>query len=81
MEGAFEQEQDDTVIIDCAELVKITSHSSEESRSINVRDNFVCTVSKPLNGVCSTVMSSADAPSDFSNGSLNCPSPPSLSVV
>ena len=64
-EGA--SEQDDIMIVDCVEPV-------------NVRDNSVCTVSEPLNGVSATI-SSADAQNDLSNGSLNCVSPHSLSIV
>ncbi|GMY32137.1 kinesin-like protein KIN-12B [Fagus crenata] len=116
-----ESEQDDTMIVDCAEPVKNTSESSdvnvlthhnlveenlreinaldgdpswqpteeksilsssvnkllnEESPHKNVRDNSACPVSEPLNGV-SAAISSADVP----NESLNCVSPPSLSVV
>lgn len=53
---------------------------NEESPSKSVRDNSSCSASEPLNGVSAGICS-ADAPDDFSNGSANCMSPPSLCIV
>ncbi|XP_062164877.1 kinesin-like protein KIN-12B isoform X2 [Alnus glutinosa] len=53
---------------------------NEESPSKSVRDNSSCSASEPLNGVSAGICS-ADAPNDFSNGSANCMSPPSLCIV
>ncbi|KAG7995310.1 hypothetical protein I3843_01G102900 [Carya illinoinensis] len=52
---------------------------NKESPRKNVMDNS-SSVTGHLNEV-SAGISSADAPNDFSNGSVNCVSPPSLSVV
>lgn len=53
---------------------------NEESPSKNIMDNSSCSASEPLNGVSAGICS-ADAPNDFSNGSANCMSPPSLCIV
>ncbi|KAE8022910.1 hypothetical protein FH972_008671 [Carpinus fangiana] len=53
---------------------------NEESPSKNVRDNSSCSASEPLNGVFAGICS-ADEPNDFSSGSANCMSPPSLCIV
>lgn len=53
---------------------------NKESPSKNVIDNSSCLVTDHLHEV-SACISSADAPNDFSNGSVNCVSSPSLSIV
>ncbi|KAG6664010.1 kinesin-like protein KIN-12B [Carya illinoinensis] len=59
--------------------LSLNKFQNEESPTKNVRDNSSCSVSK-LNGVSSGI-SSAEALNDFSNGLVNCVSPPSLSIL